>query len=1365
MRRVDAQLPGDQVLLAVLALSDSAPERKRIVACLKAADLRDRYGQPYNEARVAASLAELRSAGLVAETAGGLDCVAAASCRAVSAALRLPQFDALLACIRRNWNQRFTPRDERQLRAWLRVELLSGGSSNLLRLYDLAGHYRRAGRPHVLIELLGQPFDPAYMARVEPSMREIVLCRLLLNIDQQAPSAPPLRATVEHLLDPTDPQAELAQALQFHYLLCGRVQMVRDWCKQAGDFWPAATLNAAACLLAGDTAAAVKKFEAVAANLPSALRGPLLNNTLLHCLRVLALLRAGGSAERLRAEKLVANPLAGADEMQRAANGLLLRLIHVQKGNLAPDQARLPQGERSGMLRFLECMLRYWMGLARPETDLATLEQIAAECEAGGMYWIAAQAAELLHRLGHAGSFADKARAWREEFGFDDMVGWFEPQQRWRSQLDALMDLNRPRPPAAPTRETRLVWLIDFHPAQEQIDIEPREQKLDARGFWTKGRPVALKRLHGADPQLAALTEQDRAVARAVVQESGYGQPTVYALDTQLALRAMIGHPLVFLRDDVTTRVEIVAAHAQLLVKRMGDNIRLTMPLAERALQTTLAVVQETPTRLAVVEFSEQLRSVARVIGDGVTVPESEQHKVLEAMRVLAPLLTVQSDLADGSANMPQLAADPRLHLHLLAYGSGLRMQARVRPFGNGGPYYAPGAGAAVVIAEIAGASTQVLRDIDAELAALGALQTDCPVLQQAQWSHDEWQIPDTASSLELLLQIRDLGESVVVAWPHGVKFRLAPAPIAQGLKLQVRHDADWFGLSGTLQLDAGRVLELSELLARAGTMQGRFLPLGNDEFLALTDEFRRRLENLAAVAELRPDSTRVHALASPAIAELIELAGKLSSDAAWHKQAARLRELDRLEVLIPAALATELREYQRAGYAWLMRLAHWGAGACLADDMGLGKTVQALAVLLARGAAGPALVVAPTSVCLNWAAEAARHAPSLNLRLYGPGDRAAMLEGLAANDLVVVSYGLLQIDIERFAARHWHTIVLDEAQAVKNRETRRARAVMRLQGNFRIITTGTPVENHLGELWSLFEFINPGLLGTLEQFTERFVLPIEKQADPAARAHLRRLIQPFVLRRNKSEVLAELPPRTEIQLRIELSADERAFYEALRVAALERLQDDAGGRRNLRILAEIMRLRRACCDPDLVEPGTSITGCKLAAFAELVDELLENRHKALVFSQFVDHLAILRAHLDGRGVKYLYLDGTTPAAARRARVECFQAGGADLFLISLKAGGTGINLTAADYVIHMDPWWNPAVEDQASDRAHRIGQTRPVTVYRLVAADTIEEKIVELHRHKRELADSLLAGTDGGARLSADQLLALLRSAHAAAQ
>jgi SNF2 family DNA or RNA helicase len=362
--------------------------------------------------------------------------------------------------------------------------------------------------------------------------------------------------------------------------------------------------------------------------------------------------------------------------------------------------------------------------------------------------------------------------------------------------------------------------------------------------------------------------------------------------------------------------------------------------------------------------------------------------------------------------------------------------------------------------------------------------------------------------------------------------------------------------------------------------------------------------------------------------------------------------------------------------------------------------------------------------------------------------------------DLVICSYALLQQELDLFTARAWHTLVLDEAQAVKNFATKRAQAVLALAADFRMVTTGTPIENRLDELWMLFRFLNPGLLGSRERFNERFGGPIERNRDARARARLRRLTRPFVLRRTKSEVLAELPERTEITLAVEPDERELAFHEALRRTALAAIE--GGGipleQRRFQVLAELMRLRRACCDPRLVAPESGLVGSKLEAFTLLVEELTANRHKALVFSQFVDYLVLLRGELDRMGVRYQYLDGATPAAERAKRVSAFQAGVGDLFLISLRAGGFGLNLTAADYVIIADPWWNPAVEDQAAARAHRMGQERPVTVYRLVMKGSIEERIMELHRDKRALAEGLFAGEEFGGAVSVEELVKLLR-------
>jgi len=435
---------------------------------------------------------------------------------------------------------------------------------------------------------------------------------------------------------------------------------------------------------------------------------------------------------------------------------------------------------------------------------------------------------------------------------------------------------------------------------------------------------------------------------------------------------------------------------------------------------------------------------------------------------------------------------------------------------------------------------------------------------------------------------------------------------------------------------------------------------------------------------------------------------------------------------------------------------------------MGLGKTLQALAVLLARAANGPALVVMPTSLIGNWRSEALRFAPALRVHAYGErgstSERAGVIAEMGRHDVLLVSYPMLQIDGEAFAGKLWATLVLDEAQAIKNAAAKRSQAVFALQATFRLAMSGTPIENRLGELWSVMRACNPGLLGTLPRFNERFANLIERQGDRNAQRTLKRLIAPFILRRTKAQVLADLPPRTELVLQVQGDDAEKARYEALRrealVAGEKSLSGDGAGQAHLNILAGLTRLRRAACDPRLVTPTLKRPGAKVTAFAELATELVANGHKALVFSQFVDFLALLREPLDAAGIAYQYLDGSTPAAERTRRVEAFQEGQGHLFLISLKAGGFGLNLTVADYVVIADPWWNPAAEDQASGRAHRIGQQRPVTVYRLVNAGTLEERILTLHQTKRELADSVLE-SDGQATATvplARELLQLMR-------
>jgi SNF2 family DNA or RNA helicase len=412
-------------------------------------------------------------------------------------------------------------------------------------------------------------------------------------------------------------------------------------------------------------------------------------------------------------------------------------------------------------------------------------------------------------------------------------------------------------------------------------------------------------------------------------------------------------------------------------------------------------------------------------------------------------------------------------------------------------------------------------------------------------------------------------------------------------------------------------------------------------------------------ICEESESGLRLHALNALDLERLSEGLGEFDADASWRNILSKLHNsFDGKAAELPDGFRATLRDYQLKGYQWMQRLASVGLGACLADDMGLGKTVQSIAVLLARAGDGPSLVLAPTSVCSNWETEVEAFAPQLKLICLREGDRGTLLRSASNFDVVICTYGLLSLEAERLQQVQWGTVILDEGQNIKNSLTKRSQAVMDLKAGFRIVLSGTPIENHLAELWNLFRFLNPGLLGTIEQFRKRFQDPIERNNDSIALDRLKRIVSPFLLRRIKNKVLHELPPITEIVLELEPSIAERTILETLRRQYLEDLDDNKD--KTMQVLAALMRLRRACCNVDLIKPGLNIPSSKLEAFLDLVEELREGDHRALVFSQFVDHLTILRKALDERGTKYQYLDGSTSVRKRAEAVAAFQAGQGD---------------------------------------------------------------------------------------------------------
>lgn len=497
----------------------------------------------------------------------------------------------------------------------------------------------------------------------------------------------------------------------------------------------------------------------------------------------------------------------------------------------------------------------------------------------------------------------------------------------------------------------------------------------------------------------------------------------------------------------------------------------------------------------------------------------------------------------------------------------------------------------------------------------------------------------------------------------------------------------------------------------------------------------------------------------------------KVQAPAAWRERAAKQSGEAKLECPPLGALENVLRPYQKQGVAWLHFLRANGFGGVLADEMGLGKTLQTLAFLNSLRnedprppAARPHLIVCPTSLVFNWVAEAKKFLPHLKVLAWHGPERHTRFNEIAASDMVVTSYALIRRDAEKYRELEFDTVALDEAQHIKNRQTQNAQAVKAIRSKHRIVLTGTPLENSVLDLWSIFDFLMPGYLGNAKDFRERYELPIAKEKDATAQTRLARRLKPFLLRRLKKEVASDLPAKLEQISFCELTPEQRGVYqqviEASRKEVLAAVGAEGLAKSRMVVLTALLRLRQICCDLRLLKAGDvnpeNASG-KLELFGELLAEVLDGGHRMLVFSQFTGMLALLKEKLSAEGIEFCYLDGST--TDRAAVVERFQTQTAiPVFLISLKAGGTGLNLTGADTVVHFDPWWNPAVEDQATDRAHRIGQTRIVTSYKLITRDTVEEKILALQNRKREIIQSMIGGEEAfAAALNWDEIQELL--------
>ncbi len=566
---------------------------------------------------------------------------------------------------------------------------------------------------------------------------------------------------------------------------------------------------------------------------------------------------------------------------------------------------------------------------------------------------------------------------------------------------------------------------------------------------------------------------------------------------------------------------------------------------------------------------------------------------------------------------------------------------------------------------------------------------------------------------------------------------------------VQVQSHIDWFDVAAVVHF--GDLSVDLQTIRQAVLRRDRYILLPDGSLGLVPAQLAQRLAPLFAMGDDHAGQLRYRDAQAAVVDQLVQMAQSAEIDAEFEQRRARLRLFEHIEPqALPLGFVGTLRSYQKAGYDWLHFLNTYGFGGCLADDMGVGKTIQTLAFVQSirerQPHANAVLIVMPRSLIYNWQREAAQFTPNLRVLTHVDQGRNKTVQPFADVDVVLTTYGTMLRDIEMLITYRFQYVILDESQSIKNPNAETSRAVRRLQSDRRLSLTGTPIENNVVELWSQFAFLNPGLLGPADIFRETFMR--EGEGRNESLALLRRLTYPFILRRTKDQVAPDLPSRTEHIIYSDMEPEQRVLYDAqrdhYRALLLGMIDGEGIQQARVKMLEGLLRLRQICNHPRLVDAQNPSVSGKFDVLLETLDSIRMSGHRALVFSQFVQMLTLIRDEFDARGVRYTYLDGRT--RDRQQVIDAFQHDSQyDFFLISLRAGGVGLNLTAADYVIHVDPWWNPAVEMQATDRSHRIGQTKPVMVYKMVVRDSVEEKILQLQERKRELVSQLITPEHGG--------------------
>lgn len=944
--------------------------------------------------------------------------------------------------------------------------------------------------------------------------------------------------------------------------------------------------------------------------------------------------------------------------------------------------------------------------------------------------------------------YDDERESLRHRFGEQPTLANIYHKAEWESVLEDLIDeAEGTSSHNADEPDTRLMYLRE---KPDSNVIQVREQIRLKNGTWGNGKRLSDARYRKGEVE--CMNNADRRIL-ARLNHSEH-----WELMLEDVIEEMVDESRLYVGRAIPYElVKVDCDKPYLIVEREEDRFFVKSNVPVGNAKDDLVIIEDSPTHYSIINIPNEIRSYYVKLLQLGSLPLEAEPTLRSLLTKIGGKVELHSSLIEGGSTLPITDGQWNVGFKLIPkQGGNWEVEAFVRPLAGGRKTYRLAEGDDIIIDENKEGRVRVKRNMEQERQNLELVRT---FWHSEGYNLSEHEMYPPEFMLDLVQLIQDHPDTFYAEWPEGQGFKIRSLTKgASSWSGVLKPRGQWFDIEGEVNIDEQTRISISELLELVGKSKGKFVKIGENEFLALSEKLRTQLKALDAIANRERGKIKISPFSAALMGDDI-MHGELKLEMDEQLLAIRKRILDgsSYSPAVPQELNATLRPYQRDGFLWMARLNNWGAGALLADDMGLGKTVQTIAFLLLKKEEGPSLVVAPASVAPNWKTEIERFAPTLNVQILNfAANRTKVVMDAKAGDVIVTTYGILLSIQEILTKKHWNVACLDEAHIIKNRGAKTSAAAMKIQADNRVMLTGTPVQNHLGELWNLFQFVNPGLLGNYEHFSQKFIIPIEGYQDREKQEQLERIVHPFMLRRTKQAVLKELPEKTEIYHTVELNRDEQAIYESIRMRA-EKMLQEGGMEVDMHVLAEITRLRQAACSAQLIEPKWTGESSKITSLVELLQGVIEGGNRALVFSQFVSFFDIVRKELDRLGIQYFYIDGSVPMKQRTEMVEAFQNGENSVFLISLKAGGLGLNLTGANYVFHLDPWWNPAIEQQATDRAYRIGQQQAVTVYHLVSKNTIEEKIIRLHQTKRELAENILAGTDASYKLTGKDLLEMV--------